>query len=232
MLKSLWKIVAGVIGVCVFMASPAFSDPCLMVYSDSPAVYHYDPAEHYTVGPGHMLYDPVYDRDGKVLIDANTGEIAYNVYQAPNLLGFQLDMEHQGYFILGSEFTAIVDGFNNAPITYENVLLVFDTFEPAGCVPSVTIDGNPALFDAGLGLYWPLGDLTVSTPTADGNNYSDTWWFSISWGVCSGVRAYAFSDDNYNLVRDGNECFSAFSHDITIPVEDRTWGAIKSLYSE
>jgi hypothetical protein len=179
-----------------------------------------------------MLYNLLYDRGGEVLIDANTGEIAYNVYQAPNLVGFQMDMDLHGYFILGSEFTAIVDGFNNAPITYENVLLVFDMFEPAGCVPSVTIDGNPALFDAGLGLYWPLGDLTVSTPTADGNNYSDTWSFSISWGVCAGVRVYAFADDNYNLVRDGGECFSAFSHDLTIPVEDRTWGAIKDLYSE
>jgi hypothetical protein len=195
-------------------------------------VYHYDPVEHYTVGPGDALYDPLYDRDGEVLIDANTGEIALNVYQAPNLIGFQMDAENQGYFILGTEFTAIVDGFNNAPITYENVLLVLDMFEPVDCVPTVTIDGNAPLSDTGLGLYWPLGDLTVSTPTADGNNYSDTWGFSIEWSGCSGVRVYAFSDANHNLVRDGNECFSAFSHELTIPVEDRTWGAIKNLYSE
>ena len=232
MLKALWKTFAGLVGVCIWVVSPALADPCLMVYSDSPAVYHYDPAEHYTVGPGDPLYDAAYDRGGKVLIDANTGEIAYNVYQAPNLVGFQMDAENQGYFIVGTDFNAIVDGFNNAPTTYTNVLLVFDMFEPNGCMPTISIDGNPALYDAGLGYYWPIGDLSVSTPTADGNNYSDTWSFSVEWGVCSGVRVYAFADDNFNLVRDGNECFSAFSHDLTIPVEDSTWGAIKDIYSE
>ncbi|MBP2681765.1 MAG: hypothetical protein H6Q78_1628, partial [Candidatus Krumholzibacteriota bacterium] len=39
-------------------------------------------------------------------------------------------------------------------------------------------------------------------------------------------------DENYNLVRDGGECFSAFSHDTTVPVEETTWGGIKEIYSE
>jgi len=223
--------VAVAIAVLMF-ASTAIADPCLMVYSDSPVVYHYDPGEHYTVEPGDPLYDPMYDRNGEVLIDANTGEIAFNVYQAPDLIGFQMDAELQGYFLIGSDFVAIVDGFSNQPTTYVNILLVFDMFVPDGCTPTITIDGNPALFAAGLGFYWPIGDLDVTTPTLEGNNYSDTMSFDISWGVCSSMRIYAFSDGNFNLNRDGGECFSAFSHDLTVPVETGTWGAIKSLYSE
>lgn len=216
----------------VLSATGVLADPCLIVYSDSPVIYHYDPNEHYTVGPGDPLYDPAYDRGGEVLIDANTNQIALDVYQAPNIVGFQLDAELQGYFIIGTDFTAIVDGFNNEPVTYVNILLVFDRIEPEGCVPFITVDGNPVLFDPGLGFYWPIGDLVVSTPTADGNNYSDTMSFDIHWEGCSGVRLYAFSDENFNLMRDGNECFSAFSHDLTVPVEESTWGAIKELYSE
>lgn len=203
-----------------------------MVYSDQPVVYHYESSEYYTVGPGDPLYDPAYDRGGEVLIDLNTNEIAWDVYQAPNLVGFQLDNVNQGYFLIGTDFTAVVDGFNNSPTTYTNVLLVFDSFEPEWCVPQITIDGNPPLYDPGLGYYYPVGDLVVSTPTADGNNYSDVLLFDIHWELCNGLRIYAFADENFNLVRDGGECFSAYSHDLTVPTEETSWGAIKGKFTE
>lgn len=221
---------ASVLIGCLVVPILALADPCLIAYSDGPTVYHYDPMEHYTVGPGDPLYDPMYDRGGEVLIDANTNEIAYNVYQAPGLVGFVMDAENQGWFLIGTDFNLIVDGFNNAPTTYTNILIVFDNFEPGFCVPTITIDGSPALYDPGLGYYWPIGDLAVSTPTADGNNYSDVTVHTIHWEGCSGVRIWAFADDNFNLVRDGNECFTAYSHDLTVPTEETSWGGIKELY--
>lgn len=210
-------------------ASVATADPCLMVYSDGPGIYHYDPAEYYTVTFGDPLYEAAYDRGGEVLIDINTNEIAFDVYQAPGLAGFQVDAEDQGFFIIGNDFNLIVDGFNNAPTTYENILIVFDRIEPDGCVPMILIDGNPALFDAQLGFYYPIGDLVVSTP-AQGNNYSDTVMHAIHWENCAGVRIWAFADADHDLDNDAQECFSAFSHDLTVPTESRTWGGIKEIY--
>jgi hypothetical protein len=113
-----------------------------------------------------------------------------------------------------------------------NILLVFDKVDPSSCQPTITVDGNPVLYASGLGWYYPIGDLVVSTPTPWGNNYSDTMTLDVSWLHCYGLRIYAFSDENYNLVRDGEECFSAFSHDTTVPAEDSTWGAIKAIYSD
>jgi len=210
----------------------ALSDPCLIVYPGSTCVYHYDPAEFYTVGPGDPLHDPMYDRGGEVLIDVNSNEIAYNVYQAPNMVGFVMDPDNQGWYTMDTDFDLVVDGFSNAPTTYSNVILVFDRVEPSFCQPAMSVGGNSvSLYQSGLGWYYPIGDLAVSTPTS-GNNYSDIVTMAFSWSNCASIRIYAFADENYNLVRDGGECFSAFSHDTTVPVEETTWGGIKEIYSE
>lgn len=222
----------GIAAVLVLMILPAagLADPCLMVYPDGTCIYHYDPAEYYTVGPGDPLYDAMYDRGGEVLIDINTGEIAYDIYQAPGLVGFQEDPYNQGLYTMEMDFTLIVDGYSNTPTTYTNVLLVFDTFQPDGCTPVITIDGSPPLYDAGLGYYYPIGDLAVSTPLPYGGSYSDTMTFDFMWSGCSGLRIWAFADADYNLQRDGGECFSAYSHDLTVPTKETSWGKIKSIY--
>jgi len=214
-----------------FVPTGASADPCLMVYpSDGVVIYHYEAAEYYTVGPGDPLYDAAYDRGGEVLIDINTDEIAYNVYQAPGLGGFMLDNEHQGYFIISREFGLTVDGFSGNPTTYTNIVLVFDLIEPSGCSPMVTIDGNPVLWTPGIGWYWPIGDLVVSTP--QNGSYSDILTFDFKWLNCTGIRVWAFADDDFDLVHDGGECFSAFSHDLVVPAQETTWGAVKSLYDQ
>jgi hypothetical protein len=206
------------------------ADPCLVVYPDVSVVYHYDPAEYYTVGPGDPLYDPLYDRGGLVLLEVGTDEIDLSVYQAPNLAGFVLDSDDQGYFTMEHDFNLIVDGFSDSPTTYVNVLIVFDQVYPGGCTPIITIDGNAPLYDPDLKWYYPIGDLVVSTPTGYGGTYSDTETFAFSWTGCQSLRIWAFSDADHNLERDGGECFSAFSHDLVVPVEERSWGSVKSLY--
>jgi hypothetical protein len=75
-----------------------------------------------------------------------------------------------------------------------------------------------------------IGDLVVSTPTPAGGNYSDTITKFVEWGGCYGVRIWAFADENHNGMRDGGECFTAFSHDSTVPAQKASWGAVKGLY--
>ncbi len=214
--------------VALFML-PALvtAEPCLVVYPTSPAVYHYDVNEYYTVSYGHPLYDPMYDRGGEVLIDINNDEIPLEIYQIPLLIGFEESSGgEEGYFFIGSNFDFIIDGWNNQPTTYENILLVFEP-EPGWCEPQITVDGNLVTGDT-----YPIGDLVVSTPTPNGNNYSDTITKHITWTGCYGIRIWAFSDSDYNGERDGGECFTAFSHDSSVPVEEATWGAVKSLYQD
>jgi hypothetical protein len=210
------------------------ADACLMAYPTGLCEYHYSSLDKYTVGPGHPLYDPLFDLGGVVLIkiDPIDGDgIALDVYQAPGLTGFVLDEVDQGYFAFGVDYDLVIDGYSNVATTYTNILLVFDGIEPDGCTPLITVDGQPALFDAGLGYYYPIGDLVVETPTPVGNAFSDTVILTIGLQACTGVRVWAFSDSNSNLMHDlPGECFTAFSHDVTVPVQETTWGAIKSLY--
>jgi hypothetical protein len=218
------------VALVLALAAPVFADPCLVVYPTATCFYHYDVNEYYVVGPGDLYYDAAYDIGGQVLIEVGTNEVAYTVYQAPGLIGFTPSTDSkEGFFFVGHDFDVVVDGFNFAPVTYVNILLVFEP-DPGSCSPVVTVDGNPALYDAGLGWYYPIGDLVVSTPTPDGNNYSDTATFTIHFDACTGLTIWAFADEDDNLMWTDSECFSAFSHDSTVPVEHRTWGGIKVLY--
>jgi hypothetical protein len=213
--------------VILFAASGALlADPCLVVYPDAPCVYRYDPSEYYTVGPGDPLYDAAYDRGGAVLLETATNDIDLSIYQAPYLTGFVPTTEgDEGYFFAGTTFPLIIDGFSNGPTTYPNILVIFDNAVPSGCVPQITVNGTQV-----AGGVYHLGDLVVSTPTGDGSHYSDTETILIDWRGCYGTRIWAFADADYDGKRDGGECFTAFSHDITIPVRETTWGAIKELY--
>ena len=230
--KSRLALYGVAISLFLCLAGVASADPCLVVYPDAPCVYHYDTSEYYTVTSGHPLYDPAYDRGGEVLIETTTNTIDLSIYQAPNLAGFTPSVGgEEGYFFNFMTFTLFVDGFNNSPITYANILLVYEP-QPAACAPIVTVDGNPALSHMTLGLYYPIGDLVVSTPTAEGNNYSDVLTFTIDWQLCQGMRIWAFADEDFDFDWDAAECFTAFSHDVTVPVEETTWGAVKALYQD
>ena len=224
------------LAVIAILVSPGIvaADVCLMAYPTSPCVYHYSSLDKYTVGLGHTLYDPAFDLGGEVLIkiDPIDGDgIALDVYQAPGLIGFVNDEINQGFFSLGNSYDLVIDGYSKDPTTYINILLVFDSFEQESCAPTITVDGQPVLFDPGLGHYFPIGDLVVSTPTPVGNAYSDTRTFAVGLQNCSGFRIWAFSDENANMAHDlPGECFTAFSHDSTVPTEEVTWGSVKSMY--
>ncbi len=210
------------------LTSSAFADPCLVVYPSGPCVYHYDVMEYYTVGPGHPLYDAEYDRGGYVLLETGTDEIDGSVYQAPMIQEFTASMNgNEGYFFIGTDYELVIDGYSNNPTTYVNILVVFDDLIPEGCTPEITVNGMPLAGDV-----YNAGDLVVSTPTANGNKYSDTMTIDIGWRGCYGVHVWAFSDEDNSGTHDGGECFTAFSHDSTIPTESSTWGAIKSMHRD
>ncbi|HER43446.1 MAG TPA: hypothetical protein ENO08_03205 [Candidatus Eisenbacteria bacterium] len=209
-------------------AGAAGADPCLVVYPTGPCNYHYDMSEYYTAGSGDPYYDAAYDRGGEVLLEVGSNEIDLSIYQAPGLMGFEPSTDgNDGYFFLDTEFELVIDGFSDIPTTYPNILVVFDKYVPYGCVPDIMVNGMPI-----VGNTFSAGDLAVTTPTEDGNNYSDTMVILVSWHGCYGLHAWAFSDEDYSGTHDGGECFTAFSHDSTIPTEASTWGSIKSQYDK
>jgi len=225
-LRSFFFALAGSI-VMLSLAACLFADPdpCLVVYPSGPCVYYYDPSAYYTVGPGDPLYSPIYDRGGKVLLRIDNNLIDLSVYQAPGLTGFVACSTDQGFYFDGTTFELIIDGFSHVPTTYVNILVVFDRAMPTGCSPTIHVEGSLL-----SGNVYPAGDLVVHTPTPDGKNYSDVMTLDVSAVGCAGVHLWAFSDENYNGVKDGAECFTAFSHDVAIPVEETTWGRVKALY--
>ncbi len=210
------------------LASAAIADPCLVVYPSGPCMYHYDMTEYYTAGPGDSYYDAEYDRGGEVLLEVGSNEIDHSIYQAPGLMGFEVSTDgNDGYVFVDTEFELVIDGFSNSPTTYLNILVVFDKVVPHDCVPTIMVNGMPI-----VGTTFNAGDLAVTTPTMDGNNYSDTMTLLVSWTGCYGLHVWAFSDEDYSGTHDGGECFTAFSHDSTIPTESSTWGAIKSMHRD
>ncbi len=206
----------------VALANP---DPCLVVYPSGSCIYHYSPMEFYTVGPGDPRYDPQYDRGGLVLLTLGSNGIDLSIYQAPGLAGFVADSVDQGFYFEGQEYDLIIDGWSNTPITFVNILVVFDNPLPAGCNPEITVDGVPL-----VGSVYQAGDLVVQTPTPYGNAYSDVKVLHVTWTGCYGVHVWAFSDYNYDGRREGGECFTAYSHDLEVPIEPTTWGSVKAQY--
>lgn len=214
------------LGLSTCLSGAPGPDPCLVAYPDGPCTYHYDPAEYYVVGPSHPLYDPMFDRGGLVLLEIATDGVDLSIYQAPQLMGFvEATDGNDGYFFEGTNFGLIIDGFSNVPTTYTNILVVFDEYVPEWCTPVIYINGYLL-----SGNVYPAGDLVVETPTEYGNNFSDILTVDVSWHGCFGVHVWAFSDASYNGVRDGEECFTAYSHDVAIPVGRSTWGLLKTLY--
>lgn len=225
MKHSFWFLAALFI---LILGSTASADPCLVVYPTGPCVYHYDMTEYYTVGPGDPYYDAEYDRGGEVLLELGSNEIDHSIYQAPGLMGFEVSSEgNDGYVFLDTEFELVIDGFSNTPTTYPNIILVFDKFVPESCVPDIMVNGMPI-----TGTTFSAGDLVVTTPTMEGNNFSDTMTLLVTWHGCYGLHAWAYSDEDYSGTHDGGECFTAFSHDSTIPTASSTWGAIKSMHRD
>ena len=212
--------------VLLALSSISLADPCLVVYPAGPCEYRYDPDEYYTVSSGDSLYDPYWDRGGEVLLETGTDETDYSIYQAPGLSSFEPSYDGMhGYVFYSRKLTLVIDGFSNVPVTYDDVFLVFENLDTGDCGGTVVINGTEL-----EGYLYNAGSLAVTTPTAEGNNYSDVITLEVEWIGCLGTNVWAFADTDGNGVFDGGNCFSAFSHDVTIGTETSSWGGIKSMY--
>ncbi|MDD4857467.1 MAG: hypothetical protein PHD74_05090 [Candidatus Krumholzibacteria bacterium] len=217
-------------------------DPCLLVYPTYWTTYHYNPTQYYTVKAGDPGYNATYDRGGDVLIaDMQQGpdRIAYEIYRAPNLAGFQKASGYTGYYFTGTSFDIVIDGWSNFPATREDLTLIFEPI-PSGCTPTIIVDGASV---TGPPYTVSIGDLVVSTPvvTPSRTYYSNTMTKSVSWSGCIGLYIYAFEDCDHDrhwlacgeCEEEDNCCFRCHqlcASGAVVPVENETWGSIKSLF--
>lgn len=218
-------------------------DPCLLVYPTLPTTYQYDSSKYYTVTDGHPLYDPTYDRGGEVLIWDRSyypDRIAYEIYQAPGLTGFEVATGNTGYYFTGISFDLVIDGWSNYSTTREDIRLIFEPI-PEDCTPTITVNGLPV---TGPHYRILLGDLVVSTPvvTPTRTYYSDTIILSVEWSGCIGLHMIAYEECDHDWYRrpcpDCEEettncchhCHHTCAHGAVVPVEEETWGAIKAMY--
>lgn len=215
------KLASGIFLLMV-LASVVSADICLIVYPQEPCVYHYKASRYYTVGPGHELYDPEYDRGGEVLIEEETGQIPLEIYRG-NIVGFEATSgSHYGFEITSSPCHLVVEALSDEPAVYENITLAF-LFLPDGCHPDVTINGTVVPNKRHL-----LGDLLVNQDEGDG--YSGQIDVEMTFYGCTGANIWAFADEDGDLQQDSEECTSSYLYHIFLPTEEVSWSAVKSFY--
>jgi hypothetical protein len=202
------------------------ADPCVLAYPEQNAVFQFDTSYYRTIYPGDSLYDPAYDRYGVMLWDIANDRIAYELYQAPGLVGFKPATNAANSFDLPiNKLTLYIDGFYSAPRQLNDIYVRFLPTPPYA---------NPVIYveDEKLtGFYYHIPKLVVSTPTGNGF-YSDRIKLDMVWSGAQSMKITVFSDKNGNGVFDGIERYNVFMLDQTIPTSNATWGQIKAQYQE
>lgn len=215
-----------VFAVFIITVSPASvsADACLLAYPDQNAVFQFDPSHYRMIFPEDPLYDPLYDRFGVMLWDIEYDRIAYELYQAPGLMAFEpASMDANIFNFPANKFTLYIDGFFHAPRQLNDIYI---RFLPVPSNAGTTIYANDELVS---GLYYHIPRLVVSTPLENGF-YSDTIPVEIVWAGAEAMKITVFSDKNGNRVFDGDERFSVFMLDQTVPAGNSTWGQIKAQF--
>lgn len=208
------------------MQGLAIAEPCLLIYPLQKTVFRFDPSKYILIPEGDSLYDELYGKSGVMLWDPNEQRIPYEVYQSPNLQGFEhSSFGRNEFFIPRKQLTIAVDGFYHAPRRLNDIFIRFIPI-PADAVVEIRING--VLVD---NLYYHIPSLLVTTLLGNGY-YSDALTFDIEWTGPKGFLVTAFADKNGNRVYDGEPCFSVFMEDPSVPTEATTWGRIKSLYKD
>ena len=205
--------------------STASAEIALLVYPSSSATFRFDPARYELLTTGHPDFDPVYSVGSVVLWDKVEDRIPVEVYRAPSLSGFAQSPTGQNEFVtLHDEFDLYVDGFGPIPRTIGNVLIRFIP-TPHHSQPQIEVDNSRVDRLTCRG-----HDIRVVTPLGNGF-YSDAVQHHVRWSGSRAVRITAFSDKNNNGVFDGGPPrWSILAQDAAVPVETKTWGAVKSLF--
>lgn len=212
----------------LILGVPAFAvaEPCVLAYPLTSTIFRFDASRFELLGPASPYYDPDYSLVGGVLWDIDADRIAYEVYRAPALAGFEpAVLSGSQFYTVGNRTTIAVDGFAATPRQLNDIVVQFIAI-PAGSVPEIFVDGAPV-----KGLRHVIPRLVVSTPV-DGGFFSDTVEINIEWRGAPKVRVAVYADRNGNRVFDGEPCSSILIEDLTVPVREHTWGSLKALYGE
>jgi hypothetical protein len=212
------------LAVCIVVAASARAEPCVLAYPAGQTVFHYDPSQFEVVGPASSKYNPSYALSGQMLWDTTEGRVAYEVYRAPGLTGFQSSSSGESVFQhVGNHTLIVVDGFSPSPRHLSDIYVQF-TPQPLSSVVSITVDGSPV-----SGLRYVIPSLPVTTPIGNGF-YSNTIILNVEWFGAREMEIVVYSDRNGNRIFDGNPVFSIIMEDFSVPTENKTWGGIKAIY--
>lgn len=209
--------------VTIFPA-PVPADTSLLAYPSQHAIFQFDPSHYRAVTADDPLYDSRYERFGVMLWDIENDRIAYELYQAPGLMGFEpASVETNTFNLPANKFTLWIDGFFDVPRQLNDIYI---RFLPTPASATTVIYANDELV---AGLYYHIPQLVVSTQLENGF-YSDTIPVDIVWSGAEAMKIMVFSDKNGNRVFDGEERFSVYMQDQTVPVGNSTWGQIKAQF--
>lgn len=226
-MKSMKSVIfAAALALCIaaIFIARASADACLLAYPDQNAVFQFDPSLYRMITPEDNLYDPAYDRFGVMLWDVENDRIAYELYQAPGLMGFEpASIEPNTFNFPANKFTLYIDGFYRVPRQLNDIYV---RFLPTPANAATLIYANDELVP---GLYYHIPRLVVSTQLENGF-YSDTIPVEIVWSGAAAMKIMVFSDKNGNRAFDGEERFSVFMMDQTVPAANTTWGQIKAQF--
>ncbi len=211
----------------LFVARPAAAaDVGLLVYPFGHVDFHYAPTDYVIVEPVDPQYDPTYGVAGRMLWNRFEQRVAFEVYRAPGLSGFETSTSGRSEFYTAANTATIcVDGFSKFPRQLNDIYVEFVPY-PASSSLDIFINGARI-----EGLRYVIPRLVVTTPVGDGY-YSDTVTFGLRWVGAHFVRIIAYADKNGNRVFDGDPSYSIFMEDLTVPTESKTWGGIKVLYGD
>jgi hypothetical protein len=215
-----------VLALCLGLAQAgaAIAEPSYLIYPSVPTVFRYDVNRYEVVGSDQEKFNSSYAIGNFMLWDRIDGRIPYEVYGAPQLIGFEPTGGGTSEFVTyNDEFDLIVDGFGSQPYSIGNLYLRFWPYS-AQNAPSLTIDGVTS--DR---LTVPLASLEVATMVQDGY-YSDTRVHHVSWAGASAMEIVAFSDKDGDGRYTGTPAFRIVARYTPVPTQPTTWGKVKSLY--
>lgn len=215
-----------VLALCLGLAQAgaAFAEPSYLIYPNVPTVFRYDVNRYEIVGSGDALrFNPQFAVGNYMLWDRVDGRIPFEVYGAPQLIGFEPTVGTSEFVTYNDEFDLVVDGIGTQPYTIGNLYL---RFWPYGTQTStlLTIDGVTSDH-----LTVPLASLTVNTPVQDGY-FSNTRVHHVSWTGASAMEITAFSDKDGDGSYTGTPLYRIIARYTPVPTQPTTWGQVKALY--
>jgi hypothetical protein len=207
-------------------SASAVTDVGLLVYPAKYVTFRYDPVEYEVKQPADPSFDPAFAVAGAMLWNKPENRVAFEVYRAQAIAGFETSANGRNeYHTLGNLATICVDGFSEYPRQLADICVEFQPYPPTSA-PVIYIDDERL---QGLRYYIPR--LVIATPAGNGF-YSDRIMFHLRWLGAQYIRIIVYADKNGNRVFDGEPTVTTLMEDLTVPAQERTWGAVKSLYGD